>query len=158
MSVNISNGFGRILGNESFADVFAYGAIEVRTGPAPATADDAATGTLLGRVTVGGGAWSAGSPGNGLLFQHTGGKFVTKDPAQRWFFQGIATGTAGWCRLVGNAPDDGLLSYIAPRMDGNVGIVASPIDTQLFLLSKDITDATSLEILQWYYAIQPTGV
>lgn len=157
MSVNVSTGFAAaILGPQSFATIFNNGVIEVYSGPQPATADATPTGTLLARVTRDGGAWSAGSPANGLQFT-LGGRYAIKNPGHVWLLKGLATGVAGWFRLLPNAADDGLPSVTAPRIDGAVGIAGDPGDYQLFLADTNVVPATSVVLTQWFYAIPPLG-
>jgi hypothetical protein len=65
----------------------AAGKIEIRTGAQPASADDAATGTLLATVTLidpAFGAWASGSA-------------TMSNPAS---VNAVATGTAGWFRIL----------------------------------------------------------
>lgn len=143
-----------ILGGTAFVDIFKYGCIEVRTGPQPATADDAATGTLIARITADGGAWTAGSPTNGLRFLQDGPRIVN-DPVAPWVLKGEATGEAGWFRLVGNAPDDGQFSLTAPRIDGTIGLLSDTTDIQLFLPTVSITPATSIVVPYWWYGLPP---
>lgn len=65
------------------------GEIEVRTGSQPASANDAATGTLLLTFTLSDPAWAAAVTGAKVLD-------VTPVPAA----VGVADGTAGWFRMV----------------------------------------------------------
>lgn len=156
MAVRVSTGYADqvLSGGAGFASVFLNGCIEVRSGLAPVNADAPATGTLLGRITRNGGAWTAGSPSNGLQWQ-TAGRFAVMNPAHSWSFVGIATGTAGWCRLVGNAADSGAYSTVLPRIDGNVGLIDIPADTQLFLTDLAIVAALEIEITSFWFAIPP---
>lgn len=144
-----------LLGGTAFADVFLNGCIEVYSGPQPASADAAVTGTLLARVTRDGGAWVAGSPGNGLQFDVTG-RFVTKRFDHRWVLKGLATGTAGWYRLRGNVADAGGVSLLLPRLDGSVGLPEAETANQLLLSDLAITPATEREMPYFYYTI-PSG-
>lgn len=108
-----------LCGPLGFAGSFANGVIEIYTGTQPASANNAVTGTLLGTVTLAGGAFTPGSPTNGLTFAAASDGSVSKSGV--WSFVGIAAGTAGWFRLKANAVDTGLLSTTAVRMDGNIG-------------------------------------
>lgn len=154
MAVRISTGYADlILGNSSFAGIFLNGAIEIYSGAQPASADDAATGTLLGRITRDGGAWSPGSPSNGLQFTKEG-RYVSKNAAHSWTLVGVATGTAGWCRLRGNATDVGASSTM-PRIDGAVGLIDTAGDYQLLLPTLSITTSSSIAITSWWYALPP---
>lgn len=158
MAVSISTGFvGAILGSQSFEQIFLNGSIEVRSGGQPAGgADAAATGVLLARVTREGGAWSADSPANGLQFARAG-RYAMKVLAHEWRLTGIAVGTAGWFRLVGNAADNGLASVELPRIDGSLALLPeegdAPSPAQMFLASLAITPSTDLEIGQWYLTL-----
>lgn len=159
MAVIDSSGFaGLILGPHAFEDIFLNGCIEIRTGLQPANADAAATGTLVARITRDGGAWTAGSPANGLQFQRAG-RYVIKHPLHIWRLVGIATGVAGWFRLRTNAADAGGVSLDAPRIDGLIAPLPEegtpPSPAQMFLPSLAITPSTDVEIAQWYYAKPP---
>jgi hypothetical protein len=102
----------------------ADGVIHLYSGPQPANADAPVTGTLIATVTVGAGAWAAGSPTNGLEFGTVAGATVDKAPAEEWKFAAIAAGTIGWGRFVGNAVDAGSTSAVLPRIDFNVGVTS----------------------------------
>lgn len=98
------------------------GSIEIYSGSQPATANDAVTGTLLGRVTLNGGAWSPGVATNGLEFDAAAARQMSKAAAETWQFVGIASGTAGWFRFRGNAADAGAADALEalPRIDGRI--------------------------------------
>lgn len=120
MTIRFSTGLrNNLAGTTGFAATFANGVIEIYTGTQPATADSAVTGTLLGTMTLASGAFTPGSPTNGLTFATAANGAVSKTGT--WSFVGVAAGTAGWFRLKGNAVDTGLLSTTAPRMDGSCG-------------------------------------
>lgn len=127
MPLNLSDGLATALvGPVAFDDVFRDGAILVYGGAAqPATASSPRVGTLLARITNGGGAWTHGSPTNGLRFVRAG-RFVIPDPAQDWRIRGIANGTARWFRLVANPFDGGEASLSLPRVDGTVYALDDP--------------------------------
>lgn len=155
MAVNVSTGFAAaILGPTSFDNLFKDGVIEVRTGVQPVNADAAPTGIVIGYITKDGGAFSHGVPTNGLRFGRSA-RYAFKDPAQTWRLKGVATGVAGWFRLLRNAPDGGADSGTAPRIDGAVGLTGVVADTQLFLDTLSITPSTNVEIPSWWFAIPP---
>lgn len=155
MAVLTSTGYRtQILGATSFASIFLDGAIEIRTGSQPATADDAATGTLVAMITKDGAAWTAGSPTNGLQFSQDGPRMVS-DPAQVWTLQGSGTGTAGWFRLLANTPDPGGFSLTAPRIDGRIDLLGSLMDCQLYLPTVSISPSTSIVVPYWWYGLPP---
>lgn len=133
MTLKISTGLRTaMMGTSGFAEVFANGIIEIYTGAQPATADAATTGTLLGTVTLEGGAFTPGTATNGLTWATPANGAVTKS-TDLWQFIGVATGTAGWFRLKGNALDNNALSTTLPRLDGSIG--SSGADMNLSNLS-----------------------
>ena len=146
MTVRLSTGLrNNLAGSTGFAATFANGIIEVRTGTQPATADAAATGTLLGTVTLNSGAFVAGSPTNGLTFAAATGGAVSKSGV--WSFNGIAAGTAGWFRLKGNALDNDALSTTLPRLDGSIAV--SGADMNLSNISIAIGAPTTIDSFTW---------
>lgn len=115
--------------------------LELYTGSQPASPDSAVTGTLVGRATQGGGAWSEGSPTNGLNFGDVASAQVDKAAAETWQFTCVNAGTIGWGRLRANAADAGGSSTTNFRIDFSVGISSGDL-----LMSK-VT-----------YAVGETGV
>jgi len=106
----------------SFRNIFKDGVLRIYSGVQPASADAAATGTLLLEVTVSGGAFVAGTVTNGIEFAAPSAGIIGKDDAV-WSDVGIATGIAGWYRLYANATDGGALDttpFLHPRVDGLV--------------------------------------
>jgi hypothetical protein len=116
------------LKNEMFNTIRAQlslGAIYIYNGTQPANADAAPTGTLLGIVTVGAGAWTAVSANtNGLTFAAAANSSLDKASAETWQFKGLASGTAGWFRFVtGVTLADNLAldtTFVHPRIDGRI--------------------------------------
>lgn len=125
----------------SFATTFANGIIEIRTGSQPASADAAATGTLLGTVTLSSGAFTPGTATNGLTFGAAASGAVSKTGV--WSFAGIAAGTAGWFRLKANALDNDTLSTALPRVDGS--IATSGADMNLSNISVAIGAPSTID-------------
>jgi hypothetical protein len=64
--------------------------MEIRTGSQPASANDAATGTVLATITLPASPWSAASGG-----------VISKNGT--WSATASATGTAGWARITGGS-------------------------------------------------------
>lgn len=119
MTIRFSTGLrNNLVGALGFSATFDGGVIEIYSGTQPPTADSAVTGTLLGTMTLASGAFTPGSPTNGLTFAAASGGAVSKTGT--WSFVGIAAGTAGWFRLKGNAVDAGAVSTTAVRMDGSI--------------------------------------
>ena len=134
MSVRLSTKLRtNLAGTTGFAATFANGIIEVRTGTQPATADSAATGTLLGTITLNSGAFVAGTATNGLTFAAAANGAVSKSGV--WSFNGLAAGTAGWFRLKGNALDNDALSTTLPRLDGSIATSGADLNLSNIAIS-----------------------
>lgn len=157
MAVITSTGYcAAILGPTSFDALFHDGVIDVYSGAQPASADLAPTGTLLARITRNGMTWTPGAPAGGLRFIRDG-RYVAKDGGQDWRLTGLATGVAGWFRLLPNAADPGTASLSAPRIDGAVGVIGDPVDAQIYLPDTAITADTIITLNYWWYAMPPLG-
>lgn len=97
------------------------GYIEIRTGSRPATANTAATGTVLSTITLNDPAWAAASGGSKALD-------VTPEPSDA---SADNTGTAGWGRVYDSTG--------AAICDGTVG-------TEFTLTSSSITSGQPVTI------------
>lgn len=104
----------------SLADIFQNGYIMIYSGSQPANADTAYAGTELVKITVGSGAFVAGTETNGLEFTTSADGEIEKS-SEVWSGVGLTAGTAGWFRLYANATDAGGASTVLPRIDGSVG-------------------------------------
>lgn len=121
MAIRFSTGLkNAMLGDTGLKSALADGVIHIYSGAQPSSANDAATGTLLGTVTVDAGAFTPGVATNGLEFEAASGGSISKAAAENWQFSGITNGTAGWFRFVGNAVDSGAQSTTLPRIDGSI--------------------------------------
>lgn len=121
----------------------ADGVIYLYTGAQPTDADSAVTGTLVATVTLSAGAWSAGSPTNGLEFGTAASKSISKAAAEEWKFKCTTAGTIGWGRFVGNAADAGGASTTLPRMDFSVGITSGDLKMSKVTYAVDETGVIS---------------
>lgn len=130
-----------LAGSTGFAATFADGVIDIYSGTQPVTADSAATGTLLGTVTLASGAFTPGVATNGLTFAAASGGAVSKSGV--WSFNGVAAGTAGWFRLRGNAADAGAISTVLPRLDGSIAV--SGADMNLSNISIAVGAPTTID-------------
>lgn len=152
MTVHVSTAFKeRILGRESFEDIFNNGRILIYSGLRPATADMPPVGTLLAQITADGMPWVDWGHDGGLLFARSG-PFAIKEPTQLWNMVGQADGTAVWFRLCGPEPDNGLLSYHLPRIDGNIGTDGS---FELVLADTAISNGSYYPIQSFVFTIPP---
>lgn len=114
-------------GANGFKGIYKYCYIDLYSGAQPTTADDAATGTLLGHVTLDGGTFGEGVTTYGLVWDTPANGSISKPSAANWKFTGLATGTIGWFRIRGNAADNGLSSTTLPRVDGTAGITSGEL-------------------------------
>jgi len=138
----------------SLKDVMRDGVLRIYSGSQPATADAAATGTLLVEVTVASGAFVAGAFGNGLEFGDSASAAIAKD-ASVWSGVGLAAGTAGWFRLCANATDAGALSTTLPRVDGSVGVSGADLNMSSTTIAVGATytiDSFTLTLPAYYGA------
>ena len=143
MTIKLSTGMrNAMLSSAGFGEIFANGIIEIYSGTQPATADAAATGTLLGTVTLAGGAFTPGTATNGLTWAAPASGTITKS-TDLWQFTGLAAATAGWFRLKGNALDSNAISTSLPRLDGNIG--SSGADMNLSNLSIAVGATTTID-------------
>lgn len=105
-----------------------HGVMYIYSGSQPATADSAPTGTLLAVITVGSGAFSWGQATNGLGFDAAVDGVLTKATAETWSGVGLANGTAGWFRIMGNATDNLASSTTLPRIDGRISTAGAELN------------------------------
>lgn len=146
MTLRLSTGLRNSLaGTTGFAGTLATGVIDIYSGSQPLTADAAVTGTLLGTVTLNSGAFTPGSPTNGLTFAAAASGAVSKSGV--WSFVGVAAGTAGWFRFRGNAADAGALSTVLPRLDGS--IATSGADLNLSNISIAVSTPVTIDTFVW---------
>lgn len=157
MAIRLSTGFrNRLLGEQGvdtgangFRGIFKSGVIDLYSGVQPATADDAVTGTLLGRITLNGAAFTEGVATNGLLYDVPAAGAITKPGASNWQYTGLAAGTIGWFRIRGNAIDSGALSTTLPRIDGAAGVTSG----ELRLTVLDVAIGTPGAVTAFTFAI-----
>jgi len=108
-------------GGGSLDEMLRDGVIEVYTGTQPATSDLAESGTKLLRITLSSGAFTPGSPTNGLNLATAASGIASKESGETWSGVGLAAGTAGWFRYYSNAYITGA-SSTAERFDGVCGV------------------------------------
>lgn len=97
------------------------GFINIYSGPQPLTADTAASGTLLGTVSVNAG-------GTGLTFDAAVAGVISKAAAETWKFTGAADGTAGWARFYPAAGNPAILSTTEARIDTAIATSGSDMN------------------------------
>ena len=123
MAERLSTGLANAI-LSAWATAFTNGVLEIYTGSQPASADLAESGTLLAVITKNGGAFSGGSPTNGLNFGVPVDGVMEKSMAETWSGLAIADGVAGWCRFYDNAFTKGA-STTAKRFDGAISTLST---------------------------------
>lgn len=118
----------------------ALGAINVYSGPQPLTADTAATGTLLGTVSIN------GLGVTGITFDAAAAGVLSKAAAETWKFVGVAAGTAGWCRFYPAGGNPAILSTTESRID--MAIASSGSDVSLSNLSITVGAPVTVDVYQ----------
>lgn len=106
--------------------------IKLYTGTPPATADAAATGTLL--VTI-----SDNSTGDPLTFDDAVAGTMPKTVAQVWSGVNAASGTAAYFRVVDSGVDDGTLSTTQVRLQGLCGTAGTDLNMSSVNLTSGAT-------------------
>lgn len=153
MALKLSTGFRTLLlGPYAFEDILRAGCIRIFSGYQPDDADSPEQGQLLGVVTAGGLPWSAGSPANGLLYNRSG-IFIGQDTSRPWAFNALATGAAGWFRVVGNALDDGGANADAPRIDGAIGAMEDA--PEMLWSTPNVSRGMQYPIDQFFFTLPP---
>ena len=105
------------------------GSLRLFSGPVPATADAAATGTVLMSLTVGGDGTT------GLTFGSAADGVISKSEAEVWATSAVDTsGTISYFRFVSSTDNDEN-STTKARIQGTAGIVG----TDLVLTSTEVT-------------------
>ena len=122
------------------------GIIEVYSGTQPESADFAPTGTLLGRITEDGAAFTPGSSVGGLRTEEK--NIVALQHVGDWTLDGVASGVPGWWRFIWNNGDNNQASLFYPRIDGAVG-------ESLFNLPTSITAATNIDDIEFNFYFLP---
>jgi hypothetical protein len=147
MTLNCSTAFRtRLLGRESFNDIMGNGAIRIFTG------DAAEQGTLLGVVSVNGQPFTPGSPSWGIPWVQIGTYMIPQE-GLLLAFQPLASGIAGWFRVVGNAPDDGTMSLTVPRMDGSIATL--PATAEMSWTDATVAFGQSYPLTSILFALPP---
>jgi hypothetical protein len=145
--------FGAIKGAVTTTASLEHGVIYIYSGSQPATADAAATGTLLMIATVGSGAFAHGTATNGLDFAAPAAGVMTKDTGEVWSGVGLAaagTGTtAGWFRHSGNPADNQGISTTLPRIDGRISTSGAEMSLSNMTIVSGASNTVDTYQLSW---------
>lgn len=101
---------------DGYQEIFRNCKINVYTGAQPASADDAATGTLLYTLTV------DGDGVTGLTWGEAVAGVVSKAAGEAWQGTAVATGTAGWFRVYEDGDDPSQSTTDKARWDGAIAV------------------------------------
>jgi hypothetical protein len=145
MSARFSTGLrAAMLATGSLRAALANGELRVYSGTVPASVDAALTvsNTLLCTIKAAGGA------GINLATTAPGG-VLTKDPAEVWSGDVVASGTATFYRHV-LPSDTGAASTTAPRVQGTVGIAGQNMN-----LSNTALVSGALQRIESYVISMP---
>jgi hypothetical protein len=128
--VRFSSGLRNYIANTgSLKAAFANGCLDLYSGVQPSSANNAITGTLLCRVTLNAGAFTAGASTNGLNLDTpvVSGTSVTisKVASDVWKGLGLGAGSIGWGRFKANALDNEGASTTLIRIDFSVGVIGA---------------------------------
>ena len=134
----------------SVSDLFQNCVIDIYSGVQPTTADLVETsGSIkLATITLSSGAFSAGSPANGMNFGEVASGVLSKESNEIWSGIGLADGTAGWFRLYDNSYTIGA-STTAIRLDGSVATSGAQFNMSNTTVSTGATstvDSVSLTL------------
>lgn len=129
MTIRFSSGLRNgMLNATGLKEALANGVLDLFSGAQPADADSAEQGTLLCRITVGSGAWNAGTATNGINFDAPVADVIGKAAAETWSGNAVAAGTLGWFRFKGNPADNGLASTTLARIDGSIAVTGGDLN------------------------------
>ena len=132
----------------AFVDLFRNGIVDVFTGSQPVSADSAETGSKLLSITLSSGAFTAGSPVNGINFGEVASGVLHKEAGEVWSGVGLVAGQAGWFRFYANDYVLGA-SVTAIRMDGGVATSGSQFNlsnTYITVGGTTTVDSVSLTL------------
>lgn len=150
MALRLSTGLkNAMLGETGFKGALANGVLRIYTGAQPASPDNAVAGTLLMEVTLNGGAFSHGSPTNGLNWDDPALGYIAKPAGDVWRGSGLAAGVAGWARFCANPADDGSSSDTLARLDMSVGVSTGDLrlsNVNIAVGAPSTVDAASLRL------------
>lgn len=125
----------------------ALGFLKIYSGAEPASANDAATGTLLATISVSG-------AGTGLSMETVATGGILAKSSQVWSGPIVATGVAGYYRFCA-AGDTGAASETEERIQGSVGVAG--MDLNLSSVSLTVNVAASAQTINYYVVALPTA-
>jgi hypothetical protein len=110
--------------------------INIYTGTQPATADSAATGTLL--VTI-----SESGSGTGLTWEDAEDGSIVKNTSETWQGTAVAGGTAGWFRCYESGGDPSAASTTEARFDGSIATSGGQLNISNTTIAADAVQTLS---------------
>lgn len=136
----------KVLDTSPLKTLMALGKINIYSGPVPASADDAITGshTLLSSITV-----ASGATGISLDTSAADG-VIAKAPGEVWSGVNVASGTATFYRHVA-AADTGGASTSEARLQGEVAVFGKELN-----LSNTTLTSGATQTIDFYVVGLPT--
>lgn len=140
MALRLSTGLrNAMMATGSLQDTMVNGILCIYSGTQPTSADDGEGSTLLCKVTVASGAFTAGTATNGINMATaaTAGT-LPKSTSEVWSGVNAVTGTAGWYRFYANDYTTGA-STTACRIDGAISTSGSQLNMSSTALTAQAT-------------------
>lgn len=122
----------------SLKGIFRNGVVGIYSGTQPTTADDAEAGSLLCLITLASGAFTPGSPINGINFGQVSAGTIGKALGEVWSGANVATGSAGWARFYANDKTTGASTTTA-RLDCSVATSGAQLNLTSTSLVSGVT-------------------
>jgi hypothetical protein len=139
-----------------FPAAFAGGAIFIYGGARPTTADQVAGSAPIAIVTNLGLMWNPTNTYYGLSFvQEASTPYILFDSSISPAITVMVDGTAAWWRLVAPGDDGSLASYDLLRVDGDVGLKASPGGQEMLLDDVVLVAGDSIPLGYFLYTLPP---
>jgi hypothetical protein len=127
--------------NKGLQGVFAAGFLYIYSGTQPATADAAANGVQLGKVTI------SDDGTTGLQFELAAAGVLAKDTDEVWQFHGLTNGVAGWYRFTTAAGNPATADATQVRVDGLIGTAGADLN---MTNTNIVTNAvTTIDAFDW---------
>ncbi len=131
----------KMLGTQSLRDALSGGVINIYSGTEPATADDAAAGTLLTTIRNGAAGLTMDVASNGT---------IQKTAAEVWQGTNVAAGTATYYRHVA-VGDSGAASATEARVQGSIAVSGAELNLTSVVLANG-----AVQTLDFYSITLPT--
>lgn len=120
---------------DGFAEIMRGAKINIYTGSQPATADTAASGTLL--ATFGTNLDTGDASVDGVTWDPASDGVVNKPSSETWTAKAVAAGNAGWFRVFEDGDDPSGSSATAARIDGSIAVSGGEMSVTSVAIALD---------------------